>query len=297
MSQTGKVLFKSIFALAVLAAVIVWVELEYTWQATLVAWSKLGLIATLLAICLVLTSHLLRVARIYFAYNRRGQVAFKRVMAVSLVHNTVSYLLPMRLGEAALPTLSKYQLDVELRYSLATLLLIRLFDAHVLLLLLSFFAGSIWLGKHAVWGPIVLILALPTVMTLMKTAGDRLPKLSFAQPLYANTSSWVSLYAITLAIWLVKLFALAYVASILGDLPIDHAWLATIIADGSALSPITGIANSGTFEFAFALPLVPLGYEMETLVKAAVNLHIFIFFINMAAGAFGAMFLQRKTGT
>ncbi len=290
---------KAIIACGLLLAVIAWVECGYSWKNTLSNWSQVEPSTLSLAIALVCLSHFLRASRLYFAYNKfaynkEDEVNFKRTLGVSFVHNTLSYLFPMRLGEIALPALSKLQLQVDLKYSTATLILIRLFDAHVLLLLLCFFAGSLWLGDSAFWLPLFLIILLPLVMHLFKKISAKIPKLRFAYPLYSHTKTWLRLYCYTVFIWTIKLYALAVLAAKLGGISIGHAWVATIIADGSALSPVTGIANAGTFEVAFTLPLTPLGYNTGKLVKAAVNLHLFILVINIFVGSFGALLLDKR---
>lgn len=285
---------KAAIACTLMLAVVAWVEYSYGWATTLASWSEVNWAVLISAVLLVCISHVLRACRIFFAYRSKNNIRFKPTLGVSLIHNTVSYLLPMRLGEIALPALSKHQLKVDLKYSTATLFLIRIFDAHVLLMLLSFFAGSLWLGKNAYWLPVGLLLALPITMQLLKALSQKVEKLKFAVPLYAQTYTWATLYCLTISIWVVKLYALALLSSLLGNIDIGHAWIASILADGSALSPVTGIANAGTFELAFVLPLTPLGYNTQQLVQAAVNLHIFILVINLCAGSFGTLLLDKR---
>lgn len=287
-------LLKVVFASAMVLALAIWVQKEFGWIETLAVWQNIPFSIIATSAGFVIVSHLARVTRVHYAYNRLQPTAFKRTIGVSLVHNTVSFLLPMRLGELALPALSKHQLAIDIKYATATLLLIRLFDAHVLLCLLLLFAGNLWFGDYALVVPLVLIAALPLCMRLLQMAGYRFSRLSFATSLFQKNTSWMILYGYTLIIWVIKMFALALLASSLGHLPIDHAWIATIIADGSALSPITGFANAGTFELAFALPLLPLGYTIEPLVKTAVNVHLFIFVINICVGIAGFLLLDSK---
>ncbi|WP_018274687.1 lysylphosphatidylglycerol synthase transmembrane domain-containing protein [Teredinibacter turnerae] len=288
---------KILLASAMLFAVVYWVQVNYGWRDTLAAWSELSVYAVGLLACGVFVSHVLRVARVYFAYRLQQPVAFERVAAVSFVHNTVSFLLPMRLGELVLPALSKHQLAIDYRYSTAVLVIMRLFDAHVLLCLLTFFAGDLWLESYALIAPFALIAGLPVGMKILSIACSRLPKLAFASRLVATPRDWITLYLFTLAIWTVKLFALAYLAALLGQIPLAHSWIATILADGSALSPVTGFANAGTFELVFAMPLAPLGYSLESLVRVAVNVHIFIFVTNIMIGIVGFTLLRGRSSS
>lgn len=292
MPRSVVLIFKITIAVGFVAALIGWLVTHYEMSELTAQWAQLpgGLI--IMASLMIICSHVMRAMRIHYAYGLVCPQPLSRVLSVSLVHNTVSFLLPMRLGEAALPILSKQQLDVDVKYSTATLILIRLFDAHTLLCFLCFFAGTLFLDGLAWVLPILLVAGLPVFIYLLRKLSDRFPKLAFARPLFQSTPNWLRLYAYTLGIWGIKLLALAMLAAQLGTLPINHAWIATIIADGSALSPITGLANAGTFEAAFSLPLVPLGYNAQDLVLVAVNVHVFIFIINMLAGISGFIGLQ-----
>jgi len=287
-------LLKILFATTMVVGLGIWVHVSYGWIETLSRWNGVPVTFVIGGALFVVFSHIARVGRIHYAFNRLQPSPFRKILAVSLVHNTVSFLLPMRLGELALPALSRHQLNIDIKYSMATLLLIRLFDAHVLLCLLVFFAGNLWLDEYAVIAPIALVVSLPLGMHLLQAVGKRVGKIAFAMPLIENQRTWITLYCYSVVIWSVKLFALALLASTLGHLPIDHAWIATIIADASALSPITGFANAGTFELAFTLPLLPLGYASEPLVKTAVNVHLFIFIINICVGIAGFVLLESK---
>lgn len=288
------VLLKILIASGLLFGLLLWIQLEYGWSNTLAKWSAVPKLTLAAGVALTLCSHMLRVLRVYFAYRQQAPIKFRPVLGVSLVHNTLSFLLPMRLGELALPILSKRQLAINLRYSTATLLLLRLFDLHVLSALLITFAGKLWLSSTGLLVvAIALFSSLPIAITALKFCAKRYSKLQFMVPLVERPWVCAALYLLTGLLWSIKLFSFALLASLLGGLAIDHAWLATIIADASALSPITGFANAGTFEAAFALPLIPLGYGAGQMVQVAVNLHIFIFVVNIVAGIFGLLFLRK----
>ena len=297
-SLKGSTLVKILIASTLLLGLLIWVQLEYGWGNTLAKWSGVPGYIIVLGATATFASHLIRVLRVYFGYRQQLKVKFVPVLGVSLVHNTLSFLLPMRLGELALPLLSKQQLAIDLRYSTATLLLLRLFDLHVLITLLIVFAGHLWLAPATLIIVVIAMLAsLPLMIFSLKAATARFTKLQFMLPLLRRRHVCITLYIMTSLLWGVKLFSFAWLSSLLGRLAIDHAWLATIIADASALSPITGFANAGTFELAFALPLVPLGYDTDTVLQVAVNLHIFIFIINIFAGIFGVLFLRKVPQT
>jgi uncharacterized membrane protein YbhN (UPF0104 family) len=56
--------------------------------------------------------------------------------------------------------------------------------------------------------------------------------------------------------------------------------------------PIHGIAGSGSYELAMAAVLLPLGVDMQTLLKAAVNLHLYLLGANLLLLA-GALLLPK----
>lgn len=297
MRKTNLLATKGAIAGGLFLALLVWVQIELGWQSILSVWSdiSLGFIAAISA-C-VLASHAMRVARIFLAYRKKFELAIRDVAGVSLLHNTISFLLPMRLGEAALPLLSKNQLKVDYKYSTSALVMLRVFDAHVLLMLLLSFGSNAYLGEQAKlvsWG---LATGMPLLLIALVYWMRHNSKFEAVQPLVSSLRTLIMLYLITGLIWTVKLGALALLAQQLGGLALNHAWVATILADASALSPVTGFANAGTFEAAFALPLLPLGYSNELLLSVSLNLHILILVTNLAAGCFGAALLLLKRTT
>ena len=268
------------------------VELHVGWSLVLSDWNQLNLTAIISITMLIFLSHLLRIVRIHFTYNLTHKVRFIDVSAVSLLHNTLSFLLPMRIGEAALPLLSRKQLNINIGYATATLFVVRLCDLHVLLMLLLFFTSSLFLEKNLQWVSVICLLALPFGVAIVRYLSTQLKFLAPVQLLLTSYFVWLKIYIFTLAIWGVKLSALAFLAQQFGILALDHAWIATIMADGSALSPITGIANTGTFEAAFSLPLLSFGYHINELLRIAVNVHIFIFVTNLISGIIGFALLR-----
>ncbi len=285
---------KSTIAGALLVVLVAWVHFDLGWQKVLDNWTNVSLPILLLICIAILISHGLRVVRVYLAYRKKFDVKLFDVAGVSLVHNTVSFLLPMRLGEAALPLLSKNQLQVDLKYSISALVLLRVFDAHVLLMLILCFGSNAYLEDQAKTVSWVLALSTPIVAVgIIKWLRKQI-KFAPIAPLVSSFRSLIILYLNTGLVWLVKIGALALLAQQLGITNVSHAWIATIIADASALSPITGFANAGTFEAAFVLPLIPLGYGKEELLSIALNVHILILLTNIVAGAFGAMLLMFK---
>jgi hypothetical protein len=76
------------------------------------------------------------------------------------------------------------------------------------------------------------------------------------------------------------------------DIETWRAVLGTIGAELSSVLPIHGIAGSGTYELAMAAVLMPLGLDLPTVLKAAVNLHLYLLGASLLFGL-GALLLPR----
>lgn len=294
MPRTLTISIKLVLAIGLLAALIFWVHTHYDWGQILRAWTTVPLTQIALVCALVGLSHFLRVLRIHQAYALHKQLQLRDVAAVSLVHNTISFLLPMRLGELALPILSRARLKVSYQYSASSLLLVRLFDAHVLLILVLFVGGGLWFDALGWILSVSFLLLSPIGIVALRWLAKKHSKLDDLSQLLSKLRPVAVIYVLSVAIWLIKIAALAWLVLSLGGLSIDHAWLGTIIADASALSPITGLANAGTFEAAFTLPLLALGYETDSLVSTALNLHLFVLVTNVLAGLCGWLLFKRS---
>jgi len=294
MPHSALLITKAIVAAGIFITLVVLTHHYLGWHTLIDAWSKVSLTAVCLVCACIMASHVLRGIRVYIAYRRGFEVKLTNVIGVSLLHNTISFMLPMRLGEAALPLLSKHQLDIDLRYSTSTLILLRIFDAHILLLLLLCFGLNAYLGDASKW--IFWLTALSTPIMLSALIHWLKKRASFRSisPLVSRLRTLIILYGMTAAHWVLKLTALTGLAQLLGSLDFSHAWVSIIAAETSVLSPITGFANAGTFQAAFSVPLLPLGYDADSLLSAAINIHILIIVTNVAAGALGAAMLMFK---
>ena len=296
MQRSHLLALKGLIALSFLVGLGIWVDANLNWQEILTVWALIDPYHVAAIVVLVMLSHVIRATRIHHAYKQAHSVRWASITGVSFTHNTLSFLLPMRLGELALPLLSRNRLNIPIGYSSATLVLIRIFDAHWLLILLGLFAGSTLLNGSALWIVGILVASMPVGLALLSNFTLKSERFTSIRPLVSQRRTLIILYLYTGLIWVLKLSALAYLSATLGDIALHHAWIATIIADASALSPITGFANAGTFEAAFALPLLPLGYESSATVITALNLHLLILVTNIAAGAIGfTLLLFNKT--
>lgn len=277
MSRTLRWIIASvIFALLLFA-----VEHYLGWSNILSQWSEFDpLIFTGLTL-LTLLSYLLRAERVYRYFGKRLGHPRRAYLRISFIHNALNNFLPMRLGEAAFPLLMRRQFQQSMLSSTAGLVWIRLMDLHVLLLLAAIALGSLLpsVGYLAlaglIIGPLLIALFRPQIQQLLPQ--KLVIKANELAHLLPHSSALIiSTYLQTLLIWLVKLFALVVVLQTF--LPIDFvaAWVAVTTADLSGVLPIHGLAGSGTYEAAMLAALLPLGFDAQSALAAAINLHIYL---------------------
>lgn len=279
------------------ALLILWVQTTVGWSSVMdlfrrITWTDLMLVAAGIVL-----SHVLRAIRLIICYRARS-TNFLDTAAIGFVHNCLNFLLPMRLGELALPLLSKSSLGINFRDSTVTLVFIRLLDIHVLLVLVVFFVGDTLITGYFFWLTIACLVGLPLALLTQRYWSVRLPYLQDLPDITGTPRYWLMNYALTTGVWLAKLGALSYLALRLSTISLDHAWVAITLADASSISPITGLANAGTFEAAFVLPLWLLGYDHAMTLSVAVTLHMVLGLVSLTMGSIGvvAMLINRVRG-
>jgi uncharacterized membrane protein YbhN (UPF0104 family) len=120
----------------------------------------------------------------------------------------------------------------------------------------------------------------------LQERSGRLPGLARKILRHVPDSGWkfARIWLWTALSWSLKL--LAYSAVVLHFTELDH-WQALFGAIGAELSsvlPVHGVAGSGSYELAMAAALLPLGIDMTTVLKGAVNLHLYLLGVTLLLG-------------
>jgi uncharacterized membrane protein YbhN (UPF0104 family) len=278
---------------SLLAALLIGVEYHVGWGALLAPWQAFPLPWLALLWLLTGLSYVLRAVRVYDYSHALLRGAFSATLRLSVVHNTLNNFLPMRLGELAYPLLMKRYFGQGYATSGATLLWIRLLDLHFLglLALLVLHASAwqpLWLGLSAAWlGLLPLLYWTPTrLLARLPARPGRMARIAgkILQQVPDNGWKFFRIWLWTALSWSLKL--LAYSVVVLHFAAIDgwRALLGTIGAELSSVLPVHGIAGSGSYELAMAAVLIPLGLEMASVLKAAVNLHLYLLGSNLLFG-------------
>ncbi|MFC1680851.1 lysylphosphatidylglycerol synthase transmembrane domain-containing protein [Pseudomonadota bacterium] len=293
LNKRSVVVIKLVVGVAVAVFTVYWVDATVSWSAVFELLAGVSLLTVLMVVAGIVLSHFLRAFRLMLCY-RHMDSRFREICGIAFVHNSLNFWLPMRLGEVALPILSKTSINVGYADSVLTLAYIRQMDIHVLLLLVFIFAGGSVFQGYYYWVVLACLAGFPLIVFSTRFWSRRLRLVRRIQTITGSGAYVLAAYFVTLAVWLAKLGGLSYLALELSDIQFDHAWVAIILADATSVSPITGLANAGTFEAGFVLPLGLLGYGQAETLSVAVAIHIVLGLVSLAVGILGWMLLDKN---
>jgi len=256
------------------------------WAALLRPWGHLAPAYLAAGIILIFLSYGLRALRVfdYFITDTHGQ--FGLCLRLSLQHNLLNNLLPMRSGELAFPVLMSRCFSVPVMRSVPGLLWFRFLDLHTLIAFallvvskpivgqnLGIVLGLLWMS--APWLGFKLTAALQArlhghtgkIAHFLHQVLQSLPQ----QPrLFWRSWLW------TLLNWSIKLAVFAWILTLFAEMPLSTAWIGATIGDFTSVLPIHGMAGAGTYEAGVVAGLAPFGIAPADALKAAVNLHLFV---------------------
>lgn len=279
---------------ALLLGLILLVENLIGWSTLLSPWRTLALGTLTAAIILVFLSYSLRALRIYdyFLADTRGQFAV--CLRLSLQHNLLNNLLPMRSGELSFPLLMARYFSIPAIRSVPALLWFRLLDLHTLIAFALFVISERFIGATlgAVLG--LVWMSLPwlgfklcgiwlsrlqhssgKINSLLRQVLESLPQLPH---LFWRSWLW------TLFNWAIKLVVFAWILTLFSEMPLSTAWIGATLGDFTSVLPIHGFAGAGTYEAGVVAGLTPLGIEPAEALLAAVNLHLFMLGCTLLSG-------------
>jgi len=250
------------------------------WDALLAAWSGLPAPQATAALGLIMGSYALRALRIYDFFRAEASDRYRLCLRLTLQHNALNNLLPMRAGEASFPLLMQRYLRIPVRQSLAALLWFRLLDVHTLVALVLASAGYRWLGWPLAFAALALWMVLPRLgLELM----GRLPARWRRSPgvrqldeyLHWHRRALWRAWLWTVANWAVKIAAFAWLLRQFVDVPWFAALLGSILGDATSVLPVHGVAGAGSYEAGVVAGVLPFGPTPAEALAGAVNLHLF----------------------
>lgn len=292
---------------ALLAAVLVTVQVTVGWRTLLSPWPALSPLLLVGLFALSALSYALRAVRVYDYFRPRFAGCFPTVLRLSVLHNAANNLLPMRAGEMVFPWLMRHYFGHGFLDAAAALLWIRLLDLHFLGLVGIFILhlrspSLIWWVAGALWvAGLVLPVTLARAMRPdppQRQAGirARLGRGVRRWVLAAPDKTWIiaRVYLWTALTWLLKITAFAVLLEHFLPVAFWRVLTGVMGAELSSVLPFHGIAGSGSYELAVVAALTPLGVDPRLALAAAVNLHLFLLATTLVLGGL-AFLLPRRS--
>lgn len=279
--------FRWLIGIVIFVGFIFWIEYQFSWKELLKPWRTFPSQTILTAIFLLFLSYALRTIRIFDYFYQEMKNQFHACLRLVLIHNFFNNLLPLRSGEIAFPVLMKRDFDVPATQSVTALLWLRFLDFHLLMII-----GSIVLWVEffmPLWGiPLLIILITIPLWFLILEKRMRqwickregrlfglLQKLINGLPpthaIFWRAWMW------TILNWMVKLFVFAWILKSFVDISYTTALISSITGELSSVLPVHGLAGMGTYETGVLAGLIPMGTDLESALRGAVNLHLFVF--------------------
>jgi uncharacterized membrane protein YbhN (UPF0104 family) len=223
-------------------------------------------------------------------------------LGMSFLHNTANNLLPMRLGELALPILARWLGRVDFSVGLTSLIWIRLLDllslmgiavAIISLPILDFYALGL-LGTLVFLTPLLLSWLVPKTQHI--TLPTRLHQ-ARAQLIFEaqNGSRLHRIWRLTVLAWLTKLLAMAILLGTLADLPISAVMTTILGAELSSVLPIHGIAGAGSYQAGGVIGASASGLSPVQGLELSIQLHLYVLSLTALFGILGTLILMKRT--
>lgn len=287
---------KLVISFAIFGTFLVFVELAHGWSRVLSPWTKISWGLVIVAVLLTGLTYGLRTLRLYDYYRPVMRGRFGACLRLTLIHNLLNNLLPMRTGELSFPLLMARDFQVPPLNSVPVLLWFRLMDLHTL----GFFA-LLALGSHALGPGPALVLSLawlatlplirrvaPFLMTRIEPWEDHYLASRVLRALEALPESprafWRA-WGWTMGNWVVKLAVFVWILSLFLEASAPALWLAVIAGDLTSVLPVHGVGGAGTYEAGVMAALLPFDVSAQDALAAAVNLHLFLLGSTLVAGA------------
>ncbi|MDH4442075.1 MAG: lysylphosphatidylglycerol synthase domain-containing protein [Rhizobium sp.] len=280
-----------VMTVAVVIAYGGFLQWAFGWPVLVAQFGEIGAGPLSLALVLLVATYVVRGWRIHDYFPRETKGAFRRLLRLTLVHNLLNIMLPMRAGETSFPLLMRAEFGMPLARATAALLVMRLFDLHALLA-----AGGLGLvlgADRPVWGWALwlffFVAPLPAFALkrpLFDLAG-RLPtrlqalvaELERGMPV--DRAAFLRAWAATALNWGVKVLVLAWVLTLMGVHPLSASFGGALGGELSSVLPVHAPGGVGTYPAGIVAGGLSFGAEpsgafLAVLGKAAVNAHLLI---------------------
>lgn len=276
---------------ATLVAYLVFLQIAFGIPELLSQLAAIGTLPLLGALALVVMTYAVRCWRVadYFPRETAGQ--FRRLLKLTLVHNLLNVMLPMRSGEASFPLLMRTEFGMPLARATAALLVMRLLDLHALLAAAgiglviaegwALWAVALWLGF--LLAPLPLFALKSPILRLAGRLPDRLRGLvdEIERGLPAGPVAFLRAWGATVVNWGVKVVVLAWVLRLMNVTPLAASFGGALGGELSSVLPVHAPGGVGTYPAGIVAGALSFGAaaapaSLAEIGKAAVNAHLLI---------------------
>lgn len=253
--------------------------------------AAIGILPLVVALALLIMTYAVRCWRVadYFPNETLGQ--FRRLLKLTLVHNLLNIMLPLRSGEASFPLLMRSEFGMPLARATAALLVMRLLDLHALLAAAGIglvlgqesasWAVALWLAF--LLGPLPIFGLKGPILRLARRLPERLRLLvdEIERGLPAGPSAFLRAWVATLVNWGVKVVVLAWVLRLMDVTPLAASFGGALGGELSSILPVHAPGGVGTYPAGIVAGALSFGAvsstsSMAIIGKAAVNAHLLI---------------------
>ena len=253
--------------------------------------AAIGILPLVFALTLLILTYAVRCWRVadYFPKETHGQ--FRRLLKLTLVHNLLNIMLPLRSGEASFPLLMRSEFGMPLARATAALLVMRLLDLHALLAAAGIglvlgqgsasWAVALWLAF--VLAPLPLFGLKSPILRLARRLPERLRLLvdEIERGLPAGPSAFLRACGATLVNWGVKVVVLAWVLRLMDVTPLAASFGGALGGELSSVLPVHAPGGVGTYPAGIVAGALSFGAassppSLGIIGKAAVNAHLLI---------------------
>ncbi|MCJ8517265.1 uncharacterized membrane protein YbhN (UPF0104 family) [Pseudorhizobium tarimense] len=270
-----------------------------------------GILPLAAALALLVMTYVVRCWRVadYFPRETRGR--FRRLLRLTLVHNLLNIMLPLRSGEASFPLLMRSEFGMPLARATAALLFMRLLDLHALLAAAGI---GLVIGKGGEWWTVVAWLAFllaPVPLFALKDAilkmAGRLPERprvlvdEMGRGMPVNAMAFLRAWGATLMNWGVKVAVLAWVLRLMDVAPLSASFGGALGGELSSVLPVHAPGGVGTYAAGIVAGTLSFGAAaspgaLEVISKAAVNAHLLILISALLGTGMAILIAPSKDG-
>lgn len=295
---------------AVVIAYGAFLQWAFGWSALVAQFGEIGAGPLSLALTLLVATYVVRGWRIrdYFPTETRG--AFRRLLRLTLVHNLLNIMLPMRAGETSFPLLMRAEFGMPLARATAALLVMRLLDLHALLAAAGL--GLVIGAERAAWGLalwlVFLVAPLPAfalkrpIFALAARLPNRLQALvgELERGMPVDLTAFFRAWLATVVNWGVKVVVLAWVLTLMGVYPLSASFGGALGGELSSVLPVHAPGGVGTYPAGIVAGGLSFGAEpsadfLAILGKAAVNAHLLILLSAFVGTGLAVLMAPRRT--